>query len=478
MKRTICIHTAGLLAGILGISPLMAASPSPTPAPSETKVTHGGASDKKIAPVQEDVESHSQRRSFLAPLGDFARDSILRPKTPFELVPGKDPNAWGFVLEPYGWAMGLDGDVDVRRLPTMNVNVDAKKILQSLDWAIFARGEIRKGRWGLLGDGFYAELSGSGNLGGRLYESASLNVQQGLASLALAYRIIDDRRGFLDFYAGARYNYLGVSISATVDESGIEEIGNNLTQRIANQIGARARSALGVEEQKVETKIVEEEAIVSEDVRILEEDVRDRIIATVELDIEKRLRQDLANNSVLRDALRDEEILRVSKGVRSEARALINATLAAQEAADRARIEARFEQDRARVEARVAQAKARAQARVAQAEQKLSKAIAQRIEDALPTSGSGDAWWVDPIIGLRGQVNITRWLFLAAQGDVGGFGAGSQIAWNVQATIGINFTRNIFAELGYRYMYVDYDNDNLLYQMNSFGLFSGIGVKF
>ncbi|MFZ0712261.1 MAG: hypothetical protein WAM53_19630, partial [Terrimicrobiaceae bacterium] len=325
---------------------------------------------------------------------------------------------------------------------------------------------------------FYAELSGSGNLGGRLYESASLNVQQGLASLALAYRIIDDRRGFLDFYAGARYNYLGVSISATVDESGIEEIGNNLTQRIANQIGARARSALGVEEQKVETKIVEEEAIVSEDVRILEEDVRDRIIATVESDIEKRLRQDLANDSVLRDALRDAEILRVSKGVRSEVRALVNATLAAQEAEDRARIEARSEQDRARVEARVAQARARAQARVAQAEQKLSKAIAQRIEDALPTSGSGDAWWVDPIIGLRGQINFTRWLFLAAQGDVGGFGAGSQIAWNVQATIGINFTRNIFAELGYRYMYVDYDNDNLLYQMNSFGLFSGIGVKF
>ena len=475
MKRTICIHTAGLVAGILGISPLMAASPTPTPAPSEKKVTGGSASDKNVAPSdQEEVP----KRSFLGPIGDFARDSILRPKTPFELVPGKDPNGWGFVLEPYGWAMGLDGDVDIRRLPTMNVNVDAKKILQSLDWAIFARGEIRKGRWGLLGDGFYAELSGSGTLGGRLYESASLNVQQGLASLALAYRIIDDRRGFLDFYAGARYNYLGVSISATVDESGIEQIGNNLTQRIANQIGARARSALGVEEQKVEAEIAEEEVILREDVRILEQDVRDRIVATVESDIEKRLRQDLANNSLLRDALRDAEILRVTNGVRSEVRALANAALAAQEAEDRARLEARLEQDRARVEARVAQAKARAQARVAQAEKKLAKAIAQSIEDALPTSGSGDVWWVDPIIGLRAQVNFTRWLFLAAQGDVGGFGAGSQIVWNIQATLGINFTRNIFAELGYRYMYVDYDTDNLLYQMNSFGLFSGIGVKF
>jgi hypothetical protein len=44
--------------------------------------------------------------------------------------------------------------------------------------------------------------------------------------------------------------------------------------------------------------------------------------------------------------------------------------------------------------------------------------------------------------------------------------------------VGVNFTRNIFAELGYRYMYVDYNKDNLLYQMNSYGVFSGIGVKF
>jgi hypothetical protein len=47
-----------------------------------------------------------------------------------------------------------------------------------------------------------------------------------------------------------------------------------------------------------------------------------------------------------------------------------------------------------------------------------------------------------------------------------------------EATLGVHFTRNIFAKLGYRYVYVDYDNNGLLYQMNSFGLFSGIGVKF
>ena len=159
----------------------------------------------------------------------------------------------------------------------------------------------------------------------------------------------------------------------------------------------------------------------------------------------------------------------ITSGVRSELRTLLNAvvnarlvedrargelTLAQERASletqlkqDRAHVEARFAQERVRIDARLAQARANAQARVSQAEKKLSKAIAQRIESALPTSDSGNVWWIDPILGLRGQINFTRWLFLAAQGDVGGFGAGSQIAWNVQATLGVNFTRNIFAEL-------------------------------
>ena len=466
MKRIFGTRTTAPLAGLLlGISPLIAASPSPVPSSSQTKVTDETASDKNVAPVQQDVES-PPKRSFLSPLGDFARDSILRPKTPFELVPGKDPNGWSFMLEPYGWAMGLDGDVDVKGLPAVNIDIDSKKLLQHLDWGIFARGEIRKGRWGLLGDGFYAKLSGVGDLGGVLYSSGSLTVKQGLAQLALAYRIIDDRRGFLDFYAGARYNYLGVSIEANIDEAGIQDLSENVTERVVSRARAGAQSAVSGEEQKLQ--------VLNQETAILEEDVRDRIARGLESDLEARLRQDLSGSNSLRDALRKVEFARLSRGVRGELRALVDAVIDADEAEAQARLAAPLEQDRARI----ARAKAAAQTRVAQAEKRLSKAIAQSIQDSLPTSGCGDVWWVDPIIGLRAQVNFTRWLFLAAQGDVGGFGAGSQIAWVVQATVGINFTRNIFAELGYRYMYVDYENSNLLYQMNSLGLFAGLGFKF
>ena len=89
-----------------------------------------------------------------------------------------------------------------------------------------------------------------------------------------------------------------------------------------------------------------------------------------------------------------------------------------------------------------------------------------------------DQWWVDPIIGLRTQINFTRWLFLALQGDVGGFGAGSEIAWFASGSIGINFTRHIFMETGYRYFYMDYVKNGLIYDAAQSGFFTGVGVKF
>ena len=152
--------------------------------------------------------------------------------------------------------------------------------------------------------------------------------------------------------------------------------------------------------------------------------------------------------------------------MRGEYRAFLNAVL-----------DERLAQARARLDAREAQAVANARARVAQAEKRLSKALSQELKNRLPTSGSGDQWWIDPIIGLRTQINFTRWLFLALQGDVGGFGAGSQIAWFASGSIGINFTRNIFLETGYRYFFMDYEN-GVTYDAAQSGLFMGVGVKF
>jgi hypothetical protein len=363
-----------------------------------------------------------------------------------------------------------------------HVDFNPLTVVKHLDWGIMGKGEVRKAKWGILGGGFFAQLSASGDPPGPLYNNANIKLQQGMAELALAYRVIDDRRGFLDIYAGARYNYFGINIDASIDDAGIQDVSDAAAQRLFRAVGVRVQSAVDAEVQRVRVQLADEGAVLEEDVRveeaILREDVRARIAASLESDLLARLRRDLASNQLLRDAVHTAEILRATKGVRGEFRALLNAVLDARLVEDRARVDVRLAEDRTRIDARVAQARANAQARVAQAEKRFSQALAKELEDRLPTSRSGDRWWVDPIIGLRTQVNFTRWLFLALQGDVGGFGAGSQIAWLAGGSIGVNFTRNIFMEMGYRYFYMDYNKNGLIYDAAQSGLFTGIGVKF
>ena len=83
-------------------------------------------------------------------------------------------------------------------------------MLTKLNWAAFLNAEVRKGRWGLIADGFYAKFSVSGSPSGPLYQSANATLNQSMDSLVAAFRVVDDRRYFADLYAGARYNYMGV----------------------------------------------------------------------------------------------------------------------------------------------------------------------------------------------------------------------------------------------------------------------------
>jgi hypothetical protein len=422
------------------VANLWAASPTPPEDPATTNVPARKYSLKDTVPVE-------------SPGG-----SIVTQHRGFEVVPGKDPNGWSFILEPYLWGLGVDGTVGDKGLDT-HVDYNPLTVVKHLDWGIMAKGEVRKGKWGILGDGFFAQLSASGDPPGPLYDSAHIKLQQGMAELALAYRIIDDRRGFLDIYAGARYNYFGLDVDASIDEAGVQEVSDDAARRIFGAVGTRVQGAVNAEVQKLRVEFGNEEAI-------LEDDARNRLARDLESDLQTRLRRELASSTPLRDAFRDADILRIARGLRGEYRAFLDAVL-----------QERLAQARARLDAREAQDLANAQARVAQAEKKLSKALSQELENRLPTSKSGNQWWIDPIIGLRTQVNFTRWLFLALQGDVGGFGAGSQIAWFASGSIGVNFTRNIFAEMGYRYFFMDYEKNGLTYDAAESGLFMGIGVK-
>ena len=465
-KRSYSIVPVGLVASLMGlalVATLRAASPVPPADLPITPVPARKYSLKETVPVER--------------LGE----SVVSRRTGFEVVPGKDPNGWSFIVEPYLWGLGIDGTVGVKRFDT-HVDYNPLTVVKHLDWGIMAEAEVRKGKWGILGDGFFAQLSASGEPPGPLYRNANIKLQQGMVELALAYRIIDDRRGFLDIYAGARYNYFGIDVGADIDEAGVQQLSADIVELTSSRVNARVQSAVNAEVQQLSVELSAARPGLEQNIRGLEslllEDVRGRIVGSLEADLQKRLRRDLVRDRAIQDSFRNRDVLRITRGIRGELRSLINAVVEERLAESRARVGARVAEVRAGIEARIAQARANAQARVVQAKKRLSKALADEIEDRLPTSGSGDRWWVDPIIGLRTQINFTRWLFLALQGDVGGFGAGSQIAWFASGSIGVNFTRNLFAEMGYRYFFMDYEKNGLIYDAAQSGLFMGVGVKF
>ena len=91
---------------------------------------------------------------------------------------------------------------------------------------------------------------------------------------------------------------------------------------------------------------------------------------------------------------------------------------------------------------------------------------------------SRDKDWVDPIIGGRFHMSLSeRWL-LSLRGDIGGFGVGSDLTWNVAAHLGYRLSERTTLAFGYRHLDIDYDSGNRELDLEFFGPFLGISFGF
>lgn len=74
-----------------------------------------------------------------------------------------------------------------------------------------------------------------------------------------------------------------------------------------------------------------------------------------------------------------------------------------------------------------------------------------------PRIASGTQEWWDPIAGANLGLPLGRGFSLNLRGDVGGFGVGSDLTWQVFPYIGWQFARWGSLQLGYRWLYMDYE---------------------
>jgi hypothetical protein len=66
--------------------------------------------------------------------------------------------------------------------------------------------------------------------------------------------------------------------------------------------------------------------------------------------------------------------------------------------------------------------------------------------------------WVDPIVGGRIEAVLAPKIVATVAGDVGGWGVGSQLDYQVFGTLGYKVKPHVIVQGGWRYLYVDYTN--------------------
>jgi hypothetical protein len=87
--------------------------------------------------------------------------------------------------------------------------------------------------------------------------------------------------------------------------------------------------------------------------------------------------------------------------------------------------------------------------------------------------------WVDPVVGLKGMRPFENSRFFYSYVfAIGGFGVGSDFMWEANVNFGYQWTKTFSTTLGYRYLDVDYEDNEFLYDIAQQGLVLGLSWRF
>jgi hypothetical protein len=115
---------------------------------------------------------------------------------------------------------------------------------------------------------------------------------------------------------------------------------------------------------------------------------------------------------------------------------------------------------------------------VATTEAKIADQLSYVLDTKFNQNIPRDDYFFDPYVGLRWRYNFNKSYYTAVRGEIGGFGVGADLMWEVEAMVGVNLTRQIFTEVGYRALGVNYENDNFKFDAVLHGPQITTGITF
>jgi hypothetical protein len=86
--------------------------------------------------------------------------------------------------------------------------------------------------------------------------------------------------------------------------------------------------------------------------------------------------------------------------------------------------------------------------------------------------------WTDPLIGLRYQYPLSQKWLIWLRGNMGGFNASTQRIIDLSTDIQYLMNTNISFNMGYRYLKIDFKEDDILYDVALDGIYLGLGIHF
>lgn len=346
---------------------------------------------------------------------------------------------WQFTIAAPGWMAGLDGTIGVRGV-NADIDVGFDQILQHLDMIFAMRAEAQKGPFGIYGEVIYIGLSDNTQVN-RLINNVHEQVDLTLVDGALSWRLINQPRGSLDLVAGTHYTNIYERLELHSDPVAIQQA----SQRFVNNIADDLRNRL--------------------DQDISNSEFLEALKSTIKADIINRIGNALERHENKPDI----PIGPLGGRIREEIAQRVEQFIELKKAELRMRVDALVERGVARREA--------VQRVVNSAKARIANQLAVRLNKRLSQTLSRDDYWFDPYAGLRARYNFNKTFYTAVRGEIGG-GVASDLMWEVEGVIGINLTRSIFTEIGYRALAVDYDNDGLLFDTTMHGPQITTGITF